>query len=253
MRGCGGLLLLLLPLHHLPLIMLLLLLLHSPRMHACPHAAISRGRMHALLAAPWHGGNGRCMLTSCGPEPHQARTPSSGRTCGGSNRGGMHWWARAWEHAGRRGRTGGEGCLLTRQDAGRGGAGGLQTTRNGTVVAQAPAPRTHAHRHTAHPRTPGPLPHVLLPSSTHTPTHTSSRLAPIPPPSRATQHTHPSLAKMSGMSGSVASATTNVWRRPASTLVSCDAADGTCVRRGGGEGVRPYACVQAPLGLCVCV
>lgn len=37
---------------------------------------------------------------------------------------------------------------------------------------------------------------------------------------------YPSLAKTRGMSGKVASATTNVCRKPASTLVSCDAAGG---------------------------
>lgn len=39
---------------------------------------------------------------------------------------------------------------------------------------------------------------------------------------------HPSLAYTNGQSGSVASATTNVCRRPASTLVSCAAGAGTC-------------------------
>jgi len=38
---------------------------------------------------------------------------------------------------------------------------------------------------------------------------------------------HPSLAKIRGMSGSVASATTKVWRRPARTFVSWLAALGT--------------------------
>lgn len=38
---------------------------------------------------------------------------------------------------------------------------------------------------------------------------------------------YPSLAKTRGMSGRVASATTNVCRKPASTLVSCVAAAGS--------------------------
>jgi hypothetical protein len=42
---------------------------------------------------------------------------------------------------------------------------------------------------------------------------------------------HPSLAYTSGQSGSVASATTNVCRSPASTLVSCAAGAGTCSKR----------------------
>lgn len=56
--------------------------------------------------------------------------------------------------------------------------------------------------------------------------------------------THPSLAYTKGQSGNVASATTKVWRKPASTLVSWLAGAGTCTCQAPPRKVR--VCWLAP-------
>ncbi len=62
--------------------------------------------------------------------------------------------------------------------------------------------------------------------------------------------THPSLAYTRGQSGSVASATTKVCRRPASTFVSWPAGAGSCseARHPSGELANSYTAPEEPHG-----